>query len=256
MAYQQDLVHRGVRRYRDSHDPYADFDDNRAEPTALAGHYHSADEYYRHTRDPHPRSGNSRKIPRLRFEDALAYLFDTLNASLAFYSNFRSEFDNEVQGIAPYVGGELLDELWARRVKFTEDGRGARNPRDREAPRDRSQPPQDFTGTYRLLREKFELAIQAAQARRPQRPRHDDGRNVSIGRIEQKVRAGGKDIMELAKIARMRNSDVDPLMMELELLIAYLEKNKGVWHDGERGQDGRYYEGQGDGGADGQEACK
>lgn len=192
----------------------------------------------------------------MKFEDALADLFDLLNASLAFYSNFKSEFDNEIQGVAAYAGIELLDELWARRVKYSEDRRGGcGDPRDRELARDRSQAPQDFTGTFRLLREKFEMVLHASQTRRPQRSGHDDGRAASYVRIVQKVKAGGKDITQLAANAKSRHGDIEPLMMELELLITYLEKNKGVWGDGERGEEGRYDE-HGNGGVEEQESCE
>lgn len=260
MAYSQDLVHRGgpppSRHRRESQDSYGDYDDDRSGPRASEGRYHGTDEWYGQSRDPHSRSGNSRKILRIRFEDALADLFNLLTASLAFYSNFKSEFDNEVQGVVAYAGVDLLDELWVRKVKHSEDRRGGRDPRDREPPRDRSEAPQDFTGTYRLLREKFDLALRASQPQRAQRPGHDDGRHANYIRILQKLKAGHRDIAQLAAHARTRNAEMEPLMMELELLATYLEKNKGVWQDNDRGEDGRYLEQGGEGGPKGQEACK
>ena len=260
MAYQRDLVHRGgpppSRHQSQSQYPYHEYDDDGSSPPrAPEGRYRGQDEWYPSSRGPRPRPSHPREEPHISFEDALADLVDLLNESLTFYSNFKREFDDEVRGVAAYAGPVLLKELWVSRVDFMGGGQDLHDPRDRQSPRDRSEAPQSFKHTYLRLKGKFEAAIRAAPSWRPKRAGHAEGRSASYERILQKLGAGHRDISRLAQSARTRSGEVEALVMELEFLITYLEKNKGVWHGGERGEDGRYDE-QGDGGPEGQEAWK
>lgn len=164
-----------------------------------------------------------------------------------------------MQGVAAYAGPVLLKELWVSRVDSMGGSQDLHDPRDRQSPRDQSQTPSSFKHTSLRLKGKFEAAIRAAPSWRPKRAGHAEGRSASYERILQKLGAGHRDISRLAQSARTRSGEVEALVMELEFLIAYLEKNKGVWHGGERGEDGRYDEHgdeHGDGGPDGQEAWK
>ncbi|MCJ1248811.1 hypothetical protein MMC30_006031 [Trapelia coarctata] len=260
MAYQQDLVHRGgptaSRHHRQSQNSYRDYDDDEPNPPRVQEpHYRGRNQWYPLPRSQHSRPNHPRKDARISFEEALADLFDLLNASLAFYSNFKREFDDEIQGVSAYADPMLLKELWVSRIDYMRGHHDTRDPRDREGPRERAQAPQDFKNAYLRLKERFEIAIRAAPARRGQRAAHDDGRSASYERIVQKLGAGHRDISRLAQSARTRRGEVEALVMELEFLITYLEKNKGVWADGGPGEDGRYEE-HGDGGTGGQETCE
>ncbi|MCJ1375563.1 hypothetical protein MMC20_006800 [Loxospora ochrophaea] len=198
---------------------------------SIDGRRYSGEENVRNPNVHHrePRNGHryNQKPPPPSFENALVNLHEAILTALEFYHNFKSHFDNEVQGIAAYAGSRTIGNLWERKVAYN-------NKQPNDVERRGSRPQLSFIDLYLELRDNFNLVMDAASRRRP---RHSSSRDPGIDketheRLAVKVGGAASDILKLTETITTNIKDFHALTTELELLATYLDKCEGLWSRG------------------------
>ncbi|MCJ1302618.1 hypothetical protein MMC08_005422 [Hypocenomyce scalaris] len=267
MAYDSNMpVGRGPPRNhygRSDHAVREDYEDRQGSRRSLEGRRYRGDDGYGSPRDPYAGFNGSRKPARMSIEDAIGRLFNTLTAALDFYINFKRDFEGETRSIRAYAGSDLLENLWARRAKSIEGRNGGNQksnmPGDDQYDQDRPPPDTNFKAMYRELSESFGVAATATPNSNSRSRKTSHGSSIdlaSLDRLMKKLHDAYKEIKVLSASASKRSGDIQALITETELVLAYLDKSRDLWnpHGANGPSDGQDFQdpgGQGGGDPDG-----
>ena len=193
---------------------------------------------------PRPDRSHRKPTPRLTFEDAVNELSAALAETLHFYAWFKKRFDEDICSIRSYASPQILGELWNQKTSVLGSRREGCNGSD-YAPQG-SYGKMTFKTAFLQLQDAFELVLRSSHdAPSGSRNSHDSGSDrARLRHLVAKLQGAREDILKLAKGAVKRVGDAEALIMELELMSAYLEKSRSVWQKGADGH-GRHDEARG-----------
>ena len=194
-----------------------------------------ADDYHEHR--PRPTMVASRK-DAMPFRGAMNKLFHQIEQARECYSEFQSQYDNEVFQIKNYATQKVLDELWGLRVAGKKDRRTLEEGESITDEDSHEKPKEMFNDTRERMRRALEHAvystIQPGQESRKNAIRHEAAK-----RLQRKVATAQDQIMELLTSAPKGREDCDELLKELELLRILVdpenERNKQLYKAGDDG---------------------
>lgn len=175
------------------------------------------------------RHGRHKPI-KISLEDAMDDLIGVLEQSMDFYADFKEEFNQEVDGIKPYVNATILSCLWACKISKSDNLRSHchinRKQHLGNTQVEDPKPACGFRTTNKQIKRMFKVAIAAAEFLMSQKQTQQmnfDPQTAS--RIFEKLRSGYTDISAYLESASKRIKDLYALLTEMEMMTTFLKRN-------------------------------
>ena len=183
--------------------------------------------------DEHGRRSAITEIVRERgdvipFSLAIKELHHQLGLAVAFYINFDSEYGKDIAQIKKYATGEILENLWARKVRRSKDPGTAAQ--DRYHNRDGDNLIAEYEDRFAIWKRKLSHALSGAITSGLGESSHDDRnstRHQSKIRLVDKIRMANRQLRPLLDTAWKRRELCRDLITELKMLKGLVDPGKG-----------------------------
>jgi hypothetical protein len=153
---------------------------------------------------------------------ALKELYQKLDAAANFYSNFESEYENDITRIKKYAAREILEKLWTSRVKVTKDRKASLESKHRHNVGDFIEYEDKFAGWKRKVGHALDDALNPCL----DEENLDEPKNTryqSTVRLLDKVLTANRQILPLLDAASKGQEHCKDLITELELLKSLVD---------------------------------
>lgn len=174
---------------------------------------------------------------KMLLQPALGHLYEALGDAYDFYGIFSREYEEEVRGIRPYAGTEILDRLWTIRARLGDENENhaphkAREQGDSHAehpdyPRSHAMSFRDCVGNVQTA---FGTVIDAAPSfNRSTNSKASSNDAESTSRLVKKIDVAYRAMSQLMRTAHRHQAHLTELITETELLLVYLDRTKDLW---------------------------
>lgn len=171
---------------------------------------------------------------KMLLQPALGHLYEVLSDAHDFYRSFSREYEEEVRGIRPYAGTEILDRLWTIRARLGDENENhaphkAREEGDNHA--EHHDYHRNHAMSFRDCVENVQTAFGTVIDAAPSFNRSTNSTNdaESTSRLVKKIDVAYRAMRQLMRTAHRRQAHLTELVTETELLLVYLDRTKDLW---------------------------
>jgi hypothetical protein len=154
---------------------------------------------------------------------ALKELYQKLDAAANFYSNFESEYENDITPIKKYATREVLEKLWTSKVKVAKVRKASLGSKRGDNDGDFIEYEDKFAGWKRKVGHALDDAVNPSLDERNQDEPNKSTRYQSTVRLLDKILTANRQILPLLDAASKRQEHCKDLITELELLKSLVD---------------------------------